>query len=262
MNSHSTVKTMVIALLALFAWSSLASSQSEGLVAYEEAILQWIPDYLIATAEMTVRIGDNEPAAYVMKMWTQGSDRAVSVITAADVDFLLGLALLQEGNEIIAWWPTLERSKTFASERTDEEIGLSAGLFEQVGQYPSDYEPIALDDAVDEWHVELRPRLETSLFARAVVVVNKAERTITGAEFYNDEDVLIEIDRILSYVKLESPTGGSVSFPSSLEIEDLEENKITTIIYTEVAIPESIAETQFTLDALKQLAEQALAGEL
>jgi hypothetical protein len=247
-----------LGLLAL----SYGGAASEAVDAYQSALGRWTQGYLIATIDMTVQIGENEPAAYSMKLWAKGNDTASSVIVSADADFLLGLAMLQEDRQVTAWWPTLERSKTFAASRTEEEIGIGEGWLDQVAQHPEEYEAVALSEGDTEWTVELHPLVDEPLFARGVVTIGKDGGTISGADFYDAEGQLLEQDRIDEYSEIVDAAGETIPFPKGMQVYDVEEDKTTSIVYSEIELPTSIDDSMFTLDRLKELSAQVLAGEL
>ena len=250
----------LIVLVVTMGMSGFASE--EAVAAYERALDQWTQDYLMATLEMTVKIGENVPASYTLMLWAKGTDTAISVITDADVDFLLGLSMLQENRQITAWWPTLERSKTFSSRRTDEEIGLNSGWMEQVAQHPEEYEASFLSDDEDGWAIELHPLENEPLFHRAVVYVRKDLGVITRAEFYDAEGILVEVDRVLEHIELTDPNGDTLLFPHKLEVYDVEEDKTTSIVYLNLELPAFIDEAQFTLEKVKEISLRVLEGEL
>jgi hypothetical protein len=239
---------------------SCAANATDALAAYHAALGQWDQAYLTATIDMTVRIGDNEPAAYSIKLWARGANTASSVIVAADVDFLLGLAMLEENQQVTAWWPTLERSKTFAANRTEEEIGLGGGWLEQVSQYPEEYDAVALSDSDAAWEIELHPLAEDAPFARAVVTMHKQDETISGGDFYDAEGQLLEQDRVDEYAELVDAAGETVSYPVRMQVYSVQEDKTTTLVYSEIALPASIDDSVFTLEYLKTVSAQVLSG--
>ncbi len=250
------------ALVVSIAMSVAGAAQQDAVNAYDDAIARWTVGSFIGTADLTVQIDDNDPAVYTIKMWSHGSDTGISVITASDVDFLLGLAMLQQERQVTAWWPTLETFKTFASSQTEQEIGLGGGWLEQVAQHPDDYTATFVDEDANEWRLELRPAGDGGLFARAIVHVTKPDRTISAAEFYDDADAQVESDQVSDYTEEQEADGSTILFPLQTVVVDLTADKTTTIVYTDLSFPEHIDDAMFTLDSLKQIAAQALAGEL
>jgi outer membrane lipoprotein-sorting protein len=262
MNRQQIIRMTLASLGLLLVMATPTFAQQNALDGYNAAIERWFVGYLTATAEMTVQIGDNDPATYTLKMWLKGNDKAVSVVTAADVDFLLGLALLEEGKQVTAWWPTLGTSKTFAASQTGEEVGLSSGWLEQVGQHPEDYTATPVDEDATEWRLEIRPTEEDGLFDHATVHVTKSNQTISVAEFYDSSDRLVETDNVNQYTQEQREDGHTILFPLQTVVIDPIADKTTTIDYTDLSFPEHIDEALFTLDSLKQMAEQALNGKL
>ena len=262
MKIRHTARMALAGLALLLALSVSAAAQQTPLDEYNTAIDRWTVACLVATAEMTVQIDDNEPASYTIKMWLHGSDTGVSVITAADVDFLLGLAMLEEDRQVTAYWPTLGTSKTFASSQTDEEVGISAGWLEQVAAHPEDYTATPGDEDDNEWRLDVRPIAEGGLFDHAVVHVTKSDQTISAADFYDSTDALVETDTVDEYTQKQRGDGTTVLFPLRTVVVDHEADKTTTFLYTDLTFPEHIDDAMFTLDSLQQIAEQALNGEL
>jgi hypothetical protein len=262
MNKNAMIPC-VAAICGLLAVLSLAgAAQQDAVGAYDNAVARWNVAYLTATTEISVQIDDDDPASYTMKLWLRGTSTGVSVIVASDADFLLGLAMLQEDRQVTAWWPSLQTSKTFDASQTGEEIGLSGGRLEQIGEHPGNYAATPMDEDPTEWRVEVRPTADNATFARAVVHVEKADQTVASAEFYDASGELLETDTVEQYTEVKTAADDTVLFPLRTVIVEPGADKTTTFVYTELAFPETIDDSVFTLDSLKSLAAQALVGTL
>jgi hypothetical protein len=253
---------LFIGVVALIGLAVPALATDDGVAPYNQALGQWTSDYLIATLDLTVQIGQNTPAAYSMKLWAKGTQTASTVIVAADVDFLLGLAMLQQGHQVTAWWPTLGRAKTFNSSQTEQEVGLGGGWLEEVAQNPDEYEAVALSEDEAHWTVALHPLADAPPFDHGVVTLSKADGTITGADFYDTANQLLEQDRIDEYSELVDAAGKTIAYPMKMTIYDVAQDKTTTVAYSDVSFPDTLDDSLFTLETLKDLSAKALAGEL
>jgi len=252
-------RTMLLVVCAVLV--SAVVSAGQPMEPYQTAIARFIAPYSHGTLAITVTVGENEPASYTMEIWTKGRDVSASVIIDASASFMLGLAFLEAGDQVTAWWPSLKVEKTFAISQTEEEVGFGMGRLDQIIWHSDDYEPAFLKETATELEYRVTPKEDVnSDFSYGIVTVEKGKNTLSRAEFWSDADELIEIDTVERYKEFTTETGNKILYPESFTVEDPTADKRTAMRYTKLEFPASIPDEVFTLDFLKEQSALLLEG--
>ena len=219
---------------------------------YQAAIDCFIVPYSHGIVTMTVTVGTNEPARYSLEMWTKGNSVSASVIVDASAPFMIGLAFLEENNQVTAWWPSIEVEKTFDSSQSEEEVGLSMGRLDRVIWHGDDYEAKLAKETHAEWEYRVTPRdAAVADFSYGIIDVNKADDALVRAEFYDADDKAIETDTVSDYQDITTDSGNTILYPMSFACDDIVNDKKTRMEYAKIEFPASIDDSVFTLDFLK-----------
>lgn len=226
---------------------------------YQAAIERFIVPYSHGIVTMTVTVGTNEPAGYSLEMWTKGKDVTSSVIVDASAAFMIGLAFLEEGDQVTAWWPSIETEKTFDSSQTEEQVGFGMGRLDRVIWQSENYEAKLVKETESsyQYRVTLRDGAWAD-FSYGIIDVNKADGTVVRADFFDANDEMIETDKIAGYEEFTMPIGERILYPMSFICDDIANDKRTTMEYTKIEFPESIDDSVFTVDFLKTQSAAAL----
>lgn len=249
----------VVCVVAAAAVTFAAAAKS--MEPYQAAIDRLVVPYSHSTLSVTVTIGGNEPALYTMEMWTKGDDVSASLIVDASAPFMLGLAFLETGDQVTAWWPSIEAEKTFDVSQSEEEVGFGMGRLDRIIWYGESYAATFSKETDAEWEYRVTPKESVNAdFYYGIITVRKEKNTLSRADFWNGADELIEIDTIEQYEEFTTETGATLLYPESFTIEDLTADKKTTMEYNKIEFPVSIADEVFTLDFLKEQSTLLLEG--
>ena len=248
---------LLIAVVILAAMVAPVVGQS--MDCYQAAIDRFIVPYSHATITVTVTVGTNEPARYSLEMWTKGNDATSSVIVDASAPFMIGLAFLEDGDNMTAWWPSIGKEKTFDSSKSEEEVGFGMGRLDRVIWHGEDYKATFAKETDTGWEYRMTPRDAAGTdFSYGIIDVNKVDDTLVRADFFDANDAAIETDTVTDYQEIATDSGSKVLYPMSFAYKDFANNKTTTMEYSKIEFPESIADSVFTLDFLKAQSAAAL----
>ncbi|MEA3238548.1 MAG: outer membrane lipoprotein-sorting protein [Candidatus Bipolaricaulota bacterium] len=226
---------------------------------YQAAIDRFLVPYSHGTVVVTVAIGQNDPAVYSLEMWTKGNSVSASVIVDASAPFMLGLAFLEKEDKTTAWWPSIEKEKTFDSSQSEEEVGLGMGRLDRLIWHSEDYEATFAKETETGWEYRVTPRDASGTdFSYGIIAVNKANETLVRANFFDANDEAIETDTVTDYQEITADSGSTFLYPMSFAYEDFAKNKKTTMEYSKIEFPGSIDDSVFTLDFLKAQSASAL----
>jgi len=238
-----------------------ALSVAQAVDSYHAAIDRFVVSYSHGTVDVRVAVGDNTPAEYTLETWTKGSDVAVSVIVKASASFMLGLAVLENGDSMTAWWPTIEEEKTFDVSQSEEEIGFGLGRLDKVIWHSADYTATPMKETLSTWEYRITPNGGVQAdFKYAVVAVNKADGTLVRADFFDANGKLIETDTVSNFQEIAKESGDTLLYPMNLTYEDYAGNKKTTMNYSKIEFPASIDNSTFTIDFLKAESAKVIAS--
>ncbi len=252
-------RTMLLVVCAVLISAVVTAGQP--MDPYQTAISRFIAPYSRGTLRITVTVGKNEPAGYTMEIWTKGREVSASVITDASASFMLGLAFLERGDRVTAWWPSLEVEKTFDVSQTEEEVGFGMGRLDRIIWHSDDYEPTFLKETDTELEYRVTPKEGVNAdFSYGIITVEKGKNTLSRAEFWSAAGELIEIDTVGQYEEFTTAAGGKLLYPESFTIEDLPAGKETVMSYSKLEFPASIPDEVFTLDFLKERSALILEG--
>lgn len=252
-------KGMMLLVAGIVLATVVAPVVGQSIDHYQAAIDCFIVPYSHGIVTMTVTVGTNVPARYSLEMWTKGKDVTSSIIVDASAPFMIGLAFLEENNQVTAWWPSIEEEKTFDSSQSEEEVGLSMGRLDRVIWHGDDYEATFAKETDTGWEYRVTPRdAAVADFSYGIIDVNKSDGTLVRAEFYDADDKAIETDTISDYQEIATDSGSTILYPMSFAYEDFANNKKTTMEYAKIEFPASIDDSVFTLDFLKAQSAAAL----
>jgi len=219
---------------------------------YQAAIGCFIVPYSHGIVTMTVTVGTNVPARYSLEMWTKGKDVTSSIIVDASAPFMIGLAFLEKEDKTTAWWPTIEKEKTFDSSKSEEEVGFGMGRLDQVIWHSDDYEATFAKETDTGWEYRVTPRdAAVADFSYGIIDVNKADDTLVRVEFYDADDKAIETDTVSDYQDITTDSENTILYPMSFACDDIVNDKKTRMEYAKIEFPSSIDDSVFTLDFLK-----------
>ena len=251
-------RMLLTACLVLFV-AIVPSILAETVDHYQEAIDCFIVPYSHGIVTMTVTVGMNEPARYSLEMWTRGKDVTSSIIVDANAPFMIGLAFLEENNQVTAWWPSIKVEKTFDSSQSEEEVGFGMGRLDRIIWHSEDYEAKLVKETESSYQYRVAPG-DASMadFSYGIIDVNKSDGTLVRAEFYDADDVAIETDTVSGYQDITADSGSTILYPMNFASDDITNNKTTTMEYTKIEFAASIDDSVFTVDFLKAQSESVL----
>ncbi len=251
--------TLVVVLLGLPCILS-TFSMAQSIDSYHAAINRFVVSYSHDMIDISVAIGENVPAKYTLEIWTKGTDVTASVIVDASAPFMLGLAFLEKGDTMTAWWPTIEEEKTFDISQSEEEIGFGMGRLDRVIWHSTDYVATPMKETASAWEYRVTPDSNAQAdFAYAVVAVNKTDETLVRADFFDENDKIIETDTVSGYKTVVTGGENTILYPMSFTYEDFTNNKKTSMEYSKIEFPASIDDATFTIGFLKDESAKVLA---
>ena len=245
-------KAMMLLIAGVVLATVVAPVVGQSMDPYQAAIDRFLASYSHGTVVVTVAIGQNDPAVYSLEIWTKGNSVSASVIVDASAPFMLGLAFLEKEDKTTAWWPTIEKEKTFDSSKSEEEVGFGMGRLDEVIWHGEDYEAKLVKETDTAWEYRVTPRDPASAdFSYGIIDVNKVGDTLVRADFFDASDEAIETDTVTDYQEIATESGSTLLYPMSFTYEDFANNKTTTMEYSKIEFPEAIDDSVFTLDFLK-----------
>lgn len=252
--------TVILAVLGLVL-ALPAVSVAQAIDSYHAAIDRFVVSYSHGTIDVRVAVGDNDPAEYTLETWTKGSDIAVSVVVKASASFMLGLAVLENGDSMTAWWPTIEEEKTFDVSQSEEEIGFGLGRLDKVIWHSADYTATPMKETASTWEYSISPNSGVQAdFTNAVVAINKSDETLVRADFLDANGKVIETDAVSNFQEITTGTGDKLLYPMNMTYDDYADNRKTTMDYSKIEFPASIDDSTFTVDFLKAESAKIIAG--
>jgi len=251
--------TMLVVVYVVLAAVVAPVITAQTVESYQAAIERFLVRYSHGTVEISITVGDNDPAKYTLEMWTKGTELSASVIVDASAPFMLGLAFLEKEDKTTAWWPTIEKEKTFDSSQSEEEVGLGMGRLDRLIWHNEDYEATFAKETETGWKYRVTPRdASVADFSYGIIDVNKSDDTLVRADFFDANDEAIETDTVADYEAIATHSGNTLLYPMSFAYEDFANNKKTTMEYSKIEFPASIDDSVFTLDFLKAQSAAAL----
>ncbi len=207
-------------------------------------------------AELTISIIRSKWSKEMkMKIWSEGSDYSVSVITSPAKE--KGIIFLMRKKEVWNYLPTIDRTIKFppsmmlqnwmGTDLTNDDLVKQSSMI-------TDYDKKIIGEEEKEgypcWKIELIPKENAAVVWEKIIIwIDKKEYMQMQTDFY-DEDGFLVNQMIASEVK----TFGSKILPSKLTVVPVDKPGQSTVIYYEQwKFDINIPEQYFTTNYMKHI---------